>query len=575
MPPKQAMSDEQAQAAGAALLKNPQFVELFQKAMGDEKMPEDGPAREKWLKNLQTKLAQEAEQESKRELETPVRDEEGEWMWIKPDPGFCVKANTVQRNKKVFINVCKHPRIAEPQPLTDAEADPGMSDAIKYRIPLSCGAARPDVDKKGSPCVVYDVIVNPATIERCSQENEFRRFVAALCMTWIKQKSEPNLDADQFTNINIKAKGTPQIQRIRLSAPGQSGPTNAMGDEIKLPSASGAATAPNKAASTGTRPMVVEVDPAADTKEAAQPPAVERPSASISNEGNYEWSKHKMPTKNPFFRESVPEVLALSVKLPGITTIKELEVSLVGRKVTFVAVDAEDGEDPFFELLLPFPVEETPLKSKFVRATSTLSMHLRVTLPDETLEPEKSNVVVDNGEEETPEQRAKRLKEEKALQERRERIARIEKEEQAVMEQRKAMVDNMNAVQEGRLPPELQKEIDGMAPEQARAMMMRLENKVRRGDGVDQMLDKLPPEVIDNVVRHIRKRLGLAEPAPSKDSEEKRKADAAAAAKRAEAEARRKREEQQSKPVEYNFAKKAEQLIGVKMENRFVFALEH
>ena len=114
-----------------------------------------------------------------------------------------------------------------------------------------------------------------------------------------------------------------------------------------------------------------------------------------------------------------------------------------------------------------------------------------------------------------------------------------------------------------------------MAPEQARSMMVRLENKVRRGDGVDQMLDKLPDDVIANVVRQIRKRLGLAEPAPREDTAAKKAADEAAAAKRAEAEARRKHEEQKSKPVEYNFAKKAEQLFGVKMENRFVFALEH
>jgi hypothetical protein len=545
------MDDATAKTAGEALLKNPQFLEMFQRAMGDEKMPEEGdPKREQWLKNLQKKLSDEAEKETQRKLETPVTDEEGEWMWIVPEAGFCIKAGTEKRDKKVFINICKHARIAEPMPIAEEDAEPEMKDAVKFRIPLSCGAARPDSDKKGSPCVVYDVIVNPKTIERCGQDNEFRRFVAALCLSWIKQKSEPQLDADQFTNINIKCKGQPQMQRIRLSHPAAGGNRNAMQDEIKLPGQKGAASAPNKAATSVSKPLIMEIVPDAP-----------KPTSSVKHEGNYDWSRHKQPTKNSFFREVVPKFLDVTMELPGITTIKELEVNLVGRHLKLI------GDAPYYEVALPFPVTDTPETSKFVRSTGKLTLRLVVELPDEIVDEERRRKEhAASLDAETEEERKKRLEHEKLIQERRERLDRIEREERDIMEQRKSLVENMSAMQEGRLPPTLQKEIDEMPPEQARSMMMRIENKVRRGDSIDDLMDKLPEDALENVVLHIRQRLGLAVP-------EKAKAKNAAAAKAADEAAPPAAE--MPKPVEYNFAKKAEQLCGVKLENRFVFALEH
>ena len=206
-----------ANAAAQQLLQNQKFVELFQRALGKAgkdgdngvdnllaSMPkEDDPKREAWLRSLQARLQEETAKEAKKDLEQVHSDENGQWMFVLPEPGFCIKTN-VAGGAKIFINVCQHVRIAEPVPM---DAGPGSDGEVRYRVPISCGQARPDKDKSGKPCKVYDVIVNPSTIQRCGEDNEFRRFVAALCMQWIKQKSEPTLNADEFRNLNFRHAG--------------------------------------------------------------------------------------------------------------------------------------------------------------------------------------------------------------------------------------------------------------------------------------------------------------------------------------------------------------------------------
>ena len=105
----------------------------------------------------------------------------------------------------------------------------------------------------------------------------------------------------------------------------------------------------------------------------------------------------------------------------------------------------------------------------------------------------------------------------------------------------------------------LRTEIEGMPKEQAQMMLMRLETKTRNNDGIDALLDKLPDEAILATCNCLREKLGLEQrkpPPPSAPAE---------APPAADAEPQR----------EYNFAKKAENLFGVLMFNRYVFALDH
>lgn len=553
-------------AIGAELLKNPQFMEVFQKALGDGKIPDEkDPNREKWLKEMQAKLQKAQQEETKKRLETPVTDEEGTWMWVAPEAGFCVKCST-SNGGKIFINITQHSRIAEPIPIPESEQD--EDDTIKYKIPLSCGAARADVDKSGKGCKVYDVIVNPNTVRRCGEDNEFRRFVAALCMTWIKQKSEPLLNADEFKNVNFKCKGIPDPQRIRLSVAVKQ--DNAMNGEIKLPESKTSASAPTLVGGKGDKKMVEEI-PAA----AAKPPPKPLPTATVESAGAYLWAeKHPKPTKSPYFRETVPDRFIITVTLPGITTIKEVDVQIKPKRVDFVGVDQEDGR-PFYSIPLKYPVAEEPLHAKFVRANNTLILHLAVALPTD----DKVVASRDAAEEEAEELKREELESQKRIAEQRAKFDRLKKEEEEVMKQRKEYVANINAVAEGLLPPSLVEEVNGMTKEQQQLMLMRLENKVMKGDSIDELLTKMPAEAQNQLCRHLRSLLGL-EQLPQKSTvapSQPQTQEAMSEGSHTDMTkwASKMQDQDSNETVEYNFAKKAEKLFGVTMNNRYLFALDH
>eukprot|EP00913_Durusdinium_trenchii_P021451 g20159.t1 len=83
------------------------------------------------------------------------------------------------------------------------------------RVPLSIGTPVEDFDKKGEPCISYDVVANPEVVEQCSTEPAFREQVVQLCLAAVAQKYKIELDA-RFKLPKIKYKGTSvQLQRIR------------------------------------------------------------------------------------------------------------------------------------------------------------------------------------------------------------------------------------------------------------------------------------------------------------------------------------------------------------------------
>lgn len=576
------------QATAAQMMKDPKFLEMFQKALGEGgKIPDEkDPNRDKWLKEMQEKLAAEAQREAKKQLEQPVSDKDGQWMYIIPEPGFCIKCSTY-KGGKIFINLCKHERIAEPIPLDPEEQE--EDDAIKFKIPLSCGQRRADKDKSGNACLVYDVIVNPNTLQKCSEDAEFRRFVAALCMTWIKQKSEPDLNADEFKNVNFKCKGVPEAQRIRLSH--EQKPANALGDEINLPGKN-SPTAPLHVGGRGTGPLIQEVDASADKK--APAPAKPVPTYTITPEGSYDWAAHQRAARNPHFRESVPSLFHVQIVIPGIQTIKEVDVQVVkGKSLELTYVD-EEGK-PFLQIPLQFTVQDEPVSAKFVKSKSELKISLKVALPDETDTSNKTKASRDAEEIEREEREKAEAEHERRLQEHRARIDRQQQHEKDIMNQRKEYVENINAIQEGEIPPVVKEEFDAMSSQQLTAILPRLENRIKRGDSVDTLLEKLPPEVIGSICRFIRSKLGLVEPPASSKDKEKKKvsfneaansvsqpvaAPAATPIPTGPDSGKSTWDKQLEDPVsvanvEYNFAKKAEKMFGVLMNNRYLFALDH
>ncbi|KAG5467019.1 hypothetical protein LSCM1_01198 [Leishmania martiniquensis] len=623
--------------AAEKLLQNPRFLELFQRALGGgghrdggdvgdtlKSMPKEGdPKREEWLRALQARLQQETEKEVKKDLEQVHSDEHGQWMFVMPEPGFCIKTS-VAGGSKVFLNICQHARIGEPVPMELDTGDAGQQDPaeMRYRVPISCGQARPDRDKKGKPCKVYDVIVNPSTVRRCGEDHEFRRFVAALCMQWIKQKSEPTLNADEFRNLNFKCKGTLEPQRIRLST--QQKERNAMGDEIRLPTASDTATAPSQVAgSQGNGKLIEEMLPSADasagSSTGAAPASTPGPTVKeVRAEGMYSWTSHKRPASNPYFKENVPAFFAVTLHLPGVQTIREVDVRISHRRVDCYYIDEvveeqeqkeeaaassggcrcavtasnkDFGASPFLSATLDYPVSDDVVEAKYVRKTSLLKLKLEVKLPDETQSPvtRPERDVTEVEEEERQRENAEREKKWAAAKEKHERQ---QQEEAAVMAERRSCVENLTAVQSGDIPPIIRTEVDQMPREQLPCMLHRLEGRIRKGDSVDALLEKLPDPVLDALIDYIREKLSLL-PRERKTTDSKGDDKAASLfssheahsaldvppsvsnASGAEVSNKRATAESYPRPMEeFNVTKQSEELFGVAFHNRYLFALD-
>ncbi|CAJ1408566.1 unnamed protein product [Effrenium voratum] len=119
------------------------------------------------------------------ELGAPLDEVDAEGgITTRPEPGFVVKTKDLEAGTKIFVNIVTSPHIEAPhmKSYTELEGEQGC------RVPLSIGTAVEDFDKKGEPCVSYDVVANPQVVEECSTDSAFREQVVQLCMAAVSQK---------------------------------------------------------------------------------------------------------------------------------------------------------------------------------------------------------------------------------------------------------------------------------------------------------------------------------------------------------------------------------------------------
>lgn len=147
--------------------------------------------------------------------------EEDVWL-VEPKPAFCVKFKDV-KSGKVFVNFCVCEELPAPVTMDEdrlAEIiesdDPGS-----YRIPLSIGDPRIELDKSGDTCTAIDAIINANFYTNQIQISElFRTFTVLVAIEAIENRhKEIKLDRDTWTVLkNRKRVGELQSQRIRKMA---------------------------------------------------------------------------------------------------------------------------------------------------------------------------------------------------------------------------------------------------------------------------------------------------------------------------------------------------------------------
>lgn len=116
--------------------------------------------------------------------------------FVKPKPEFCAKSWIVtpedvvkaQQGKKAFINVCSSPEV---DPLTDRGAG-------KWDIPYSLSNGREDVDNQKRPCMVYDVVFHPSSIEKANKIAKFKELVIITAIEGLEKQFKLNIDKSKF-----------------------------------------------------------------------------------------------------------------------------------------------------------------------------------------------------------------------------------------------------------------------------------------------------------------------------------------------------------------------------------------
>ncbi|KAK7492986.1 hypothetical protein BaRGS_00015716 [Batillaria attramentaria] len=138
---------------------------------------------------------------------------------IVPNPGFCVKLK-MGDGEKVFLNICHSENVPRPTDLTDAELLKVLEsdDLTQFRIPMSIGEPHAEMDKSGSGCTVYDVIVHPDFLQKIQTSDLFKTFFLTVTCEGIEEKNKVQLKRDWVILKNRRCVGTLQEQTVRTKS---------------------------------------------------------------------------------------------------------------------------------------------------------------------------------------------------------------------------------------------------------------------------------------------------------------------------------------------------------------------
>ena len=131
---------------------------------------------------------------------------------ITPEPYCCVKVQD-ETGQKIFLNLCGSDQVDPPKEQHILE----MNNQEGIRIPLSLSEKYEDFDVHGTACEVYDIIMNPTTIQKTESQPLVMGFILNLIASRLKERFKKVIIIDKYVRLkNLKYKGkTVRSQRIR------------------------------------------------------------------------------------------------------------------------------------------------------------------------------------------------------------------------------------------------------------------------------------------------------------------------------------------------------------------------
>ena len=131
---------------------------------------------------------------------------------ITPEPYCCVKVQD-ETGQKIFLNLCGSDQVDPPKEQHILE----MNNQEGIRIPLSLSEKYEDFDVHGTACEVYDIIMNPSTLQKTESQPLVMGFILNLIASRLKERFKKVILIDKYVRLkNLKYKGKAvRSQRIR------------------------------------------------------------------------------------------------------------------------------------------------------------------------------------------------------------------------------------------------------------------------------------------------------------------------------------------------------------------------
>ncbi|XP_014663914.1 PREDICTED: PIH1 domain-containing protein 1-like [Priapulus caudatus] len=261
---------------------------------------------------------------------------ERQFALISPEPGFCIKTKK-SNGEKVFINICQSTHIPPPIDLTDEEllAIVNDEDPSSYNVPMSLGEPHTESDNSGNHCTAYDVIISNTFYDKVETNQLFYNFMISLALEGLEEKYSLSLSRE--------------VTRLK----------NKMFFGVM----------PDQVTRTKAKPTISEIPRLKNPTTKQDLKAPQAPNQTIEpqwKEPSYQFIQDPI--------EGYPEFLIGEIQLPGMKSVKDVELDIGEDRILLHALAQRYKLDVF----MPFLMASSETGAQFNRITQVLTITIPV-----------------------------------------------------------------------------------------------------------------------------------------------------------------------------------------------------
>ncbi|XP_076021650.1 protein kintoun [Genypterus blacodes] len=296
--------------------------------------------------------------------------------FIHPQP-FKALRTSLNGKQKCYINICTSEKVSKP------ECSQGVSEdgrrGQRWSLPHNLHPGREDRDAKGNKFMIYDVIFHPDTLHMASKNKRFMDMVDNTAIQGVRDTFKVVLDEKNMTEMKTKYKGTPQPCVIRKPIAGfKAKKPPKEPDPLSFPypddkSSTKPAEAPKTKTKTGSKPMIVEIEPE-ETKEPT------KPNYSIKYRSFVDVQDFRLSRDSA--QSPRPKEIVVTFDLPLLKSAADTSLEVQGKLLLL------ESKKPAYtvEVPLAYAVDEDKGEAKFNKQKGQLTVTLPVLPSEEALE---------------------------------------------------------------------------------------------------------------------------------------------------------------------------------------------